>query len=227
MIQYNVENSIKNVTILSIKGTTNRRDIYVDLQLYFPSVILNLLSTFSSLGQQKETLSFRFIEYGLSIPYRIFSKQLFIDEYLSDLVKAYKKNEKNFYENVVIVGHSLGGGLSKILGRLLKKQAISLSGPGVNAFHSLWKYEGESENFEISAIDLVPDMDLVPRVETSGGTIYRIICKEGIFSCHFKTLSLCESLIMCRNPNYKIYCEKIAKLSNSQIEKLVSSSELN
>ena len=43
---------------------------------------------------------------------------------------------------------------------------------------------GNSENFEISAIDLVPDMDLVPRVETSGGTIYRIICKKGVAQCH-------------------------------------------
>ena len=62
-----------------------------------------------------------------------------------------------------------------MFGRTVKKQAISLSGPGINAFNSLWNYEGESENFEISAIDLVPDRDLVPRVEVSGGTIYRII----------------------------------------------------
>ena len=146
---------------------------------------------------------------------------------MKSLERAYIDHEYTFYNNVVIVGHSLGGGLAKLFGRMMKKQAISLSGPGVNAFHSLWEYEGKSENFEISAIDLVPDKDLVPRVEVSGGTVYRIICKEGILNCHSKYYSLCEVLIMCRNPNYEEYCSKIAKLSPEKINKIVESSELN
>jgi hypothetical protein len=227
MIQYNVKNSKDEVTILSIKGTSNKKDIYLDFQLYFPSVLLNILSTFSIFGQQKDSLSFKFIEYSLSIPYRLFSQHSMIDEYLIDLKKAYADNQDSFYKNIVIVGHSLGGGLSKILGRLVKQQAISLSGPGVNAFHNLWGYEGQSENFEISAIDLVPDMDLVPRVEVSGGTIYRIVCKEGPLDCHSKTLSLCEILIMCRNPNYEEYCRKMANLNDKQIHNIFIDSELN
>ena len=229
MIQYDVTKDGKEITILSIKGTSNKKDIFLDMQLYFPSVLLNLLTTFSLFGQQKDTLYFGFLEYGLSIPYRIFTQYLIVDGYLQDLLDAYYKNEKDnkFKDNVIIVGHSLGGGLCKILGRLLNKQAISLSGPGVNAFHSLWGYAGNSENFEISAIDLVPDMDLVPRVEISGGTIYRIICKEGPLDCHGKSLSLCEALIMCRNPNYKEYCTKMAELSDDQMKKISKSSELN
>ena len=227
MIQYNVKNSKDEVTILSIKGTSNKKDIYLDFQLYFPSVLLNILSTFSIFGQQKDSLSFKFIEYSLSIPYRLFSQHSMIDEYLIDLKKAYADNQDSFYKNIVIVGHSLGGGLSKILGRLVKQQAISLSGPGVNAFHNLWGYEGQSENFEISAIDLVPDMDLVPRVEVSGGTVYRIVCKEGPLDCHSKTLSLCEILIMCRNPNYEEYCRKMANLNDKQIHNIFIDSELN
>ena len=113
------------------------------------------------------------------------------------------------------------------MGRFIRKQAISLSGPGINAFNSLWKYEGNSEYFSISAIDLVPDMDLVPRVEVSGGTVYRIICKKGPFGCHGKELSLCEVLIMCRNPNARIYCEKYADLTMNEINNLEESSNLN
>ena len=227
MIQYDVKTPKDELTILSIKGTSHKRDIYLDFQLYFPSILLNILSTFSIFGQQKETLSFKFIEYSLSIPYRLFSQYLIVDGYLEDLKAAYIKNQEHFKNNIVIVGHSLGGGLCKILGRLVKQQAISLSGPGVNAFHNLWKYEGQSENFEISAIDLVPDMDLVPRVEVSGGTIYRIVCKEGPLDCHSKVLSLCEILIMCRNPNYEDYCRKMANLNDKQINSIFEDSELN
>ena len=227
MIQYDVTIDSKEITILSIKGTSNKKDAYIDLQLYFPSVLLNILSMFSIFAQQKDTYTFGFIEYGLSIPYRMFSNYLVIDEYLEDLLKAYYTNKSSFKNKVVIVGHSLGGGLAKILGRLLGKQAISLSGPGVNAFHSLWDYEGSCENFEISAIDLVPDMDLVPRVEVSGGTIYRIVCKEGPFDCHSKELSLCEVLIMCDNSNYKEYCKKVKGLNDKEINAILNSVQLN
>ena len=229
MIQYNVFKKAERdteITILAIKGTTNKKDAFIDFQLYFPSILLNLLSTFSLQGQQKETLSFKFIEYSLSVPYRIFFQYSLIQSYLNDLRKAYNDNYNSFHKNIIIVGHSLGGGLAKLLGRLLNKQAISLSGPGVNAFHSLWGYEGNSENFELSAIDLVPDMDLVPRVEVSGGTTYRIVCKDGPFACHSKALSLCEVLIMCRNPNYEQYCTKMAKIDQEQIEAIKESSEL-
>ena len=227
MIQYDVKIDSKEITILSIKGTSNKKDVYLDLQLYFPSVLLNFLSMFSIFAQQKDTYTFGFIEYGLSIPYRMFSNYLVIDEYLEDLLRAYNDNKGTFKNKVVIVGHSLGGGLSKILGRLLGKQAISLSGPGVNAFHSLWDYEGSCENFEISAIDLVPDMDLVPRVEVSGGTIYRIVCKEGPFDCHSKELSLCEVLIMCDNSNYREYCKKVKGLNDKEIDAILKSVQLN
>ena len=236
MIQYDV---IKNrrerngsltveseLTILAIKGTTNKKDFFLDIQLYLPSVLLNYLSYFSLLAREKDTYSFGYLEYSLSLPYRLFSQYLIIDGYLRDLIKAYRDNKSNFKQNVVIVGHSLGGGLAKLLGKFLGKQAISLSGPGVNAFHSLWEYEGSSDDFQISQIDLVPDMDLIPRVEVSGGTIYRIICKEGPANCHGKELSLCEVLIMCRNPNYEQYCKKMANLDDDQIEAIKKSSEL-
>jgi len=224
MIAYNVINKAKDIelTILSIKGTTFNKDIYLDAQLFISSVLMTLLNTFTLINQ-KSLWSFKIMEYSLSIPYRIFFKYLIIDEYLVKLEKAYNNSEYKFYDNVVIVGHSLGGGLAKLFGRMIKKQGISLSGPGINAFNSLWNYKGESENFEISSIDLVPDRDLVPRVEVSGGTIYRIICKFGAFDCHSKVNSLCEVLIMCNNPNYNEYCNKVAGFNTKEINEVADS----
>ena len=225
MIQYNLNSLKDNVTILSIKGTSYNNDIYLDIQLYTPSVFLNLLLNFSIFMKLKERLPFRLLEYGLSIPYRLFFKNTIIDDYIKVLNETYNKH-KEFDENkVVIVGHSLGGGLSKILGKMVKKPSIALSGPGSNAFHSLWGKEGINNNFDIATIDLVPDMDLVPRVEVSGGTIYRIICRDGPFSCHSKDLSLCEVLIMCQKP-HQIVCRDIAELKEEDIERIKEASIL-
>ena len=231
MVRYDIKNGKKNVnvTILAIKGTSNKKDVYMDFQLFMPSVFLNFLSTFSIFGTEMDSFIFKIVEFSLSLPYRLFYQYLFIDKYyIKELQIAYKKNNnlEPFLNNVVIVGHSLGGGLSKILARIKKVQSISLSGPGINAFHTRWTEEGNSENFDLSFIDLVPDMDLIPRVEESGGTIYRIICKKGPFSCHKKTLSLCEALAMCRNPYYDFYCDKVAGLHHNEIEEIIKDSDL-
>ena len=146
MVQYNVRNRKNYVTILAIKGTSYNIDIYLDMQLFFSSVLLNILSTFSILSE-KNSLSFRLIEYSLTIPYRIFFRYLIIDSYIKNLQDAYRANEKYFFKNVAIVGHSLGGGLSKLFWRIIGKQVKSLNGPGINAFHSLWNYKGKSENY--------------------------------------------------------------------------------
>ena len=230
MIQYDIYNTKDNVniTILSIKGTSHKKDIYIDFQLYMPSIFLNLLSSFNIFGNEMDTFNYKIVEYSLSIPYRFLGQILFVDEYIEELKQAYYENKDNnkFLENIVIVGHSLGGGLSKILGRITKNQAISLSGPGINAFHTRWSDEGNSENFDISFIDLVPDKDLIPRVEVSGGTIYRIICKSTPFLCHNKALSLCETLIMCRSKYYEFYCYKVANLNSQEIKEILKSSDL-
>ena len=232
MIQYFIKNkkNNNNVTILSIKGTSYKRDAYLDAQLYLPSVLLNILNTFSNLDHQKEALTFNLTEYALSIPYRLFFQYSLIEEYLDKLKNAYLAAVNNSIindnDNIVLVGHSLGGGLAKILGKLLGKQAISLSGPGINAFHSLWDSKGNSR-FELTSIDIVPDSDIVPRVEVSSGTIYRLICVLSPLECHSKELSLCESLIICKNPYAKEYCRNIAKIEEKHINKTEILSEFN
>jgi len=227
MIRYDLEiPNNDSVTILSIKGTSYNTDVYLDIQLNTPSVFLNLLLEFSIFMKLKDSLSFHLLEYSLSLPYRLFFKESIIDDYIKVLNKTYNNISKEFdNNNVIIVGHSLGGGLSKILGKMVKKPSISLSGPGANAFHSLWGEDGISDNFDITTIDLVPDMDLVPRVEVSGGTIYRIICREGPFGCHSKDLSLCEVLIMCQKP-HEIVCQDIAGIHGDKLERIKKASQL-
>ena len=71
-MDYDVQIGTKEIIILSIKGTSNKKVVYLDLQLYFPSISLNLLSMFSLFPHQNDTYSFVNMEYDLSIPCEFF-----------------------------------------------------------------------------------------------------------------------------------------------------------
>ena len=226
MVQYNIQHNNNNVTILSIRGTFYKRDFLLDTQLYFPSLLINILNTFSNFDKHKYLATYTLIAYGMSIPYRIFFQFFMVEEYLNELLEAIQN--KTFSENIVVVGHSLGGGLAKIFARIIAKKAISLSGPGINTFHYLFKYQENTENFELTSVDIVPDYDLIPRLGISGGTIYRILCLRSPAQCHSKELSLCESLIICRNPNAKNYCEQLVEFnSDKEIKEYYEATKFN
>jgi hypothetical protein len=81
MVRYDIKNGKKNVnvTILAIKGTSNKKDVYMDFQLFMPSVFLNFLSTFSIFGTEMDSFIFKIVEFSLSLPYRLFNQYLFIE----------------------------------------------------------------------------------------------------------------------------------------------------
>jgi len=88
MIRYDLEiPNNDSVTILSIKGTSYNTDVYLDIQLYTPSVFLNLLLEFSIFIKLKDSLSFHILDYSLSLPYRLFFKESIIDDYIKVLTK--------------------------------------------------------------------------------------------------------------------------------------------
>ena len=148
---------------------------------------------------------------------------------MNTLQKAYKENLASFGDNTIIfVGHSLGGGLAKIMGKMYVKESVSLSGPGISIFNHLWNpdVKNYNENFPISFIDIVPDMDLVPRVEVSGGTYYRIICDAGSGQCHSALRSLCMGAIMCHE-DAEYVCMKSFNYTQADIDHMKKISNIN
>jgi len=195
--------------------------------LYLPSLILSTLNYFSSSIRKDNKELFEIIEYMFTLPYRLFPHFYMIQEYLDELKFAYNNMNDTFSDNIIVVGHSLGGGLAKIFGKLIGKKSISLSGPGMNAFKSLWQYKGNNSDFDLTTVDIIPDHDPVPRIELSGGTSYRLLCLKTPGKCHDKELSLCESLVICRNPYAWDYCLNTANISHKDIQALYNSTEFN
>ena len=56
---------------------------------------------------------------------------------------------------------------------------------------------GYSNYFKSNFIDVIPDNDIVPRLEVSGGIKYRVLCNKDPVSCHSVDRTLCMIGLMC------------------------------
>lgn len=222
MVRYdiNMTNNIKNVTVFSIKGTSENVDWWLDMQLFFSSALLTITKNAIPIIVKVDSKTYQLASFLFSVPMRALLDLSLIPRYIEELEEAYLAVEDEIKDrSVIFVGHSLGGGLAKIMGKRFVKTSVSLSGPGISIFNHLWNPEDSkyNENFPSTFIDIVPDMDLVPRVEVSGGTYYRIICDAGSGQCHSATRSICMTSVMC-NVDINYLCTKFYNYTEEDMQ---------
>ena len=130
MLRYDLDihNSTRNVTILSIRGTSTNVDWWLDFQLFFSSALLTVTKNAVPLLTKSDSKTYQFASFLFSIPTRSFIELSLIDDYVNTLQKAYKENLASFGNNTIIfVGHSLGGGLAKIMGKMyVQEPAVNM-----------------------------------------------------------------------------------------------------
>lgn len=208
------------VTVLSIRGSTSMIDWWIDLQLFCCSLFMTVARKFAPFINKVDSHAYMTTSDIINYPFRTLLSFTIVPTYMNDLIDAYKKNQDTFSETVMFVGHSLGGALAKMMAKKFRKSSFSLSGPGITVFHGLWVPDDKkyNENFPISFIDAIPDMDLVPRVEVSGGTSYRIICELGSGICHTTSHSICMTSYMC-GVNAELFC-MASNLNREQLERM-------
>ena len=196
----------KPLTVISIKGTSTEFDKLLDFEMFISSAILTIARTFPILYKLESAASdaFNFINI---LPFKFLGKLTLTKKYIEKidllLKELFKKEGYGFKErNYIIVGHSLGGGLAKYTAFKYKLQGFSISGPGLTPLEFNYGKNKDKDNnytkyFKNTFIDLIPDLDIVPRVEVSGGSRYRVLCEKGIFSCHNIKRTLCMLGSMC------------------------------
>jgi hypothetical protein len=96
---------------------------------------------------------------------------------------------------VVVAGHSLGGGLAKMVGAHARRPAVSFSGPGV--LDSTRKLNLSAAFLHRHMLNVVPDRDLVSTVGTMEGTVATWACPLDFVTCHYPTVQLCHLLALC------------------------------
>ena len=214
--EFKFKDSDKKLIAFSIRGTSSWKDMWLDLEMFSPSTIFTILKIIPIINKD-ESITSGWLNWLLTRPISWMDDSTLLSHY-SDL--AYKKIDEVILNNkedsrFIFVGHSLGGGLSKYIASHYQKQSISISGPGTSSliYKNKWP-DGYNNYFKTNFIDIIPDNDLVPRLEISGGTKYRILCDKGMFSCHSIERTICMMGIMCQKEEFtKKLCLSMPKMN--------------
>lgn len=115
-------------------------------------------------------------------------------------------------KNVVITGHSLGGGISLVVGALTGRLAVAIQPPGV--YHSLAKHQAQQVSLSSlsdlghsstavhkKSVSLILEGDWVQNFDGHGGLVQTMICDQTRTSmavgCHLLEGAICHLMRHC------------------------------
>lgn len=194
----------------------------LDLEMYSPSAILTLIKMIP-LIQRSESLTSEVLHAILTFPLNSLKNITLLNYYTEQIIrkvdKVIKQNKNN--TDFLFVGHSLGGGLSKYIATIYKKQSFSISGPGITPLEYMDSISGYNKVFKSNFIDIIPDNDIVPRIDTSGGIKYRVLCNKNSINCHSIDRTICMMGIMCEQEEYtKKLCLSMPNIGEEEYKKM-------
>ncbi|OHS96910.1 hypothetical protein TRFO_02022 [Tritrichomonas foetus] len=197
-----------NLTIVSIRGSTEGIDWVLDFQMFLSSALLTLVSPLSLLTRDRTPQTMNAIRKIWAAPLAMAKGSTIVSKYVQELDDYYQNVSHIFNNNIIFVGHSLGGGLAKLFGHIKGKAAISISGPGITLFQTLYPGKRKDLDSIFSEADIIPDGDPIPRVERSAATTYRTLCNKGAGTCHGILHTICMVGLMCQTPHHN-FCRHL------------------
>ena len=121
-VSYRFFNFGNNEGVLSIRGTSTIWDLMADAQLWLPATLFQTLRFFLPMGNVFSPILHRTTKYISSLESSNIAKVAFYKE-----TAAFVKYLKERGYNVLVTGHSLGGGLALITGAQTDTAAIGMS----------------------------------------------------------------------------------------------------
>jgi len=182
----------QNTSIIAVRGTWSAMESLQDLNFWMPAAFLEFASMMGpSVFDSKYLLS---TMVGISQAVWSVKKSQFSD--LLEYVRL--QADKGEYEHFYITGHSLGGGLAKMVGALVGIPAITFSAPGLWDTSVIVEPPISSSALTRGSVTVVPQNDVVPKIDAQTGSVLHIECphKEAA-KCHSITSTMCELLASC------------------------------
>ncbi|CAK9034776.1 unnamed protein product [Durusdinium trenchii] len=204
--------SMSNVKtrVIAIRGSSQAPDWTFNLDVWGPGVFHSFVKTAFPFGSlvpttfAKRRLSVDVCELlGLDPPWVRIGKQIQAAKELS---------EKDGY-NLILTGHSLGGGLAQVLGSLERiPTLVWMPVGGAFTAYRTFGFEVNELPLENNIVAVVPWGDLVPvLLESLDATTQHVGCTTSPGACHSLSPLLCELYRKCGDPrgrNVQKTCKK-------------------
>ena len=199
---YELKSKDFDVTVIAIRGTDGKVDALQSVDFWSEAALFQLFSTVIPLTSILPDETFRDLvclasssEMALDAPGRRYFTGL--EKYIESRLNGPNKLDK---ERVLITGHSLGGGLSKMAGARFGIRSFSFNGPGLIYSRGKVGDNGvDVEDINRSAVNIVLQGDVVSLIDRLGGSIHRLKCHDGSFSTCHKIDTIMEELrTQCR-----------------------------
>jgi lipase ATG15 len=209
-----------DVHIFSIRGTFDMIDVVADVELWAASLIMNVMKMTIPIFSGYADDSRYFIGYSMELPRYMFTNFSLITGYVNIVREVIANATFADGAEVILAGHSLGGGLAKIVSAITGFQAVAISGPGITAVEAL--YAWKSQHIPNSFVNVVPNLDPVAGIDRPTGSAFMIPCEAGVLACHSSWRSQCMLATICGKYDelYKWCSESLGEGEMEKIWKL-------
>jgi len=171
----------QNLSIIAVRGTHLFLDVIQDFDIWKEISLLQFASMLGPfLNFWPESMTSRIIQ-AVSLTEQTAvvasSGSRFYYQDLDDYVRIQQKKR-----NIILTGHSLGGGIANIVGAHRRIETVAFSAPGT--IYNRYKLNIELNDINRYCVNIIPDNDIVPKIDRNGGSIQSLDCDETFIKCH-------------------------------------------
>jgi len=208
--------AIGGTRVIAVKGTSTIWDTLLDTNLFSTITLLQLFGTLMPVLQLLPLRYFQLVIDCVHLPTTKKWERSIWEGLKHNVSRLMAEHPEDTF---VMTGHSLGGGLAQVVAATLNISAVVWSAPGVE--YSAKLFEVEVQAVKRNVVSVVPDHDLVPRVDLQAGVLQRVECRdksgrEAPFRhCHSLVKTACEVWRVCGDDrDFRRSCSSEVKASD-------------
>lgn len=182
--------------VVAVAGTHTFLDALADADLWATVKVMQTFSKFTSLLEFLPSATVNRLVGSVALRRWMNEPPLWAP--VENAAAKAKKDSQAEGFKTVITGHSLGGGLSQILGAHLDLQVLGWSPVGIG--YSLDRFGITRKSVFETSVVVKPDFDIVPEIDLQLGFTQRIPCavrSKDPVACHGIFTSNCEFYCLC------------------------------
>lgn len=224
-----------NTSVIAVRGTDIWRftDFIEDVKMFFEPVVFAILSAI-----------FPTIRIWPDVTFST------LIELYSELISLFGLRHESWYyhelleyvasirdRDVLLTGHSMGGGIARLVGSILGQPSITFSPPGFVQSYSKLVHDIGGKSIKVNrasihhlSVSVIPEYDPVTMIDVQAGMVQKISCDTPNLSmqlsCHMLEGTICNLLENCGDPRGRIsacrFEHKITSVTDDVVPKLLA-----